>query len=109
MSGYANGHDVRPIVMPVSGLDPGIATGIQGFEAPKSAALDCRFRAGNDDRGVIDWAVGNGCQDLHPEASDGPAGVASCTPVHANWSRAAFSRGAAKSTKARILGATSRA
>ena len=49
------------------------------------------------------------CQGLRPEASDELAGVASCMFLHANRSRAVFSRGAAKSTKARILGATSRA
>jgi len=49
------------------------------------------------------------CQDLRPEASDKLAGVASCVPLHANRSRAVFSRGAAKSMNARTLGATSRA
>ena len=49
------------------------------------------------------------CQDFHPEASDKLAGVASWALLHAHRSRAVFSRGAAKSMKARTLGATSRA
>ena len=49
------------------------------------------------------------CQDLRPVASDKLAGVASCMLLHANRSRAVFSRGAAKSMNARTLGATSRA
>jgi hypothetical protein len=36
--------------MPVAGLGPGIDTGIQSLKAPKSAALDCRLKVGNDTR-----------------------------------------------------------
>ena len=51
-----------------------------------------------------------GDQALHSKASGEFYGVASCPLRHAKWSRAAFNRGAAKSTNVRIVrGATSRA